>query len=67
MKLGLHYIQKMKLNQTSIEESISFHMKIEFCYGVSGLIGRYLKFFLISIINFYYVINKLIIMVSDQH
>jgi hypothetical protein len=32
-----------------------------------GGIGRNLKFSLISIVNFYYVINKLIILISDPH
>jgi hypothetical protein len=35
----------------------------EFCYGVSGVTERYLRFSLILIIDFYYVINKLIILV----
>jgi hypothetical protein len=44
--------------------------KNEFCYGVSGVPERYLevpKFPLISAIDFYYVINKLIILVPDSH
>jgi hypothetical protein len=42
------------------------HIKIVFCYGVFGYLGgnwRYLKFLLITIVNFYYIINKLIILV----
>jgi hypothetical protein len=41
----------------------------EFCYGVFGVIKIYLKVskvFLISIINFYYVINKLLILISNS-
>jgi hypothetical protein len=37
---------------------------IEFCYGVSGW---YLRFSLISVIDFYYVINKLIILIPSPH
>jgi hypothetical protein len=33
----------------------------KFCYGVFGY--RYIRFLLISDINFYYIINKLIILV----
>jgi hypothetical protein len=40
--------------------------KIEFCYDVSAIPRRYLKFSLILIINFNYVINKLIILTSDH-
>jgi hypothetical protein len=39
----------------------------EFCYGVSEVPQRYQSFSLISIINFYYIINKLIILVSSSH
>jgi hypothetical protein len=39
----------------------------EFCYGVFSLTRRYLSFTLISAINFYYVINKLIILVPVLH
>jgi hypothetical protein len=39
----------------------------EFCYGVSVVSERYLRFSLISAIDFYYVINKLIILVPDPH
>jgi hypothetical protein len=37
------------------------------CYGVSGVFERYLRFSLISIVDFYYVINKLIILVPDPY
>jgi hypothetical protein len=43
---------------------------IDFCYGISKIFEKYLKvsnIFLISAINFYYIINKLIIMVSDVY
>jgi hypothetical protein len=43
---------------------------IEFCYGIFGVPERYLevpKVSLISAVDFYYVINKLIILVSDPH
>jgi hypothetical protein len=39
--------------------------KTVLCYSVSEVSGRYIeeaKIFLISIINFYYIINKLIIL-----
>jgi hypothetical protein len=36
------------------------------CYSVSTILESYIRFLLISIINFYYVINKLIILVSDS-
>jgi hypothetical protein len=39
----------------------------EFWYGVSGVAVRYLMFHLISTVNFYYAINKLIILVPDPH
>jgi hypothetical protein len=40
----------------------------EFYYGVSEVTERRnLKFHLISVINFYYIINKLIILISDSH
>jgi hypothetical protein len=38
-----------------------------FCYGISKVTERYLRFSLISAVDFYYVINKLIILVHDQH
>jgi hypothetical protein len=40
---------------------------LEFCYGVSGVTERYLRSRLISAVDFYYVINKLIILVPDPH
>jgi hypothetical protein len=40
---------------------------VEFRYGVSGVPERYLRFLLISAVDFYYVINKLIILVPDPH
>jgi hypothetical protein len=39
----------------------------EFYYIVSGVPERYLRFPLILIIDFYYIINKLIILVPDPH
>jgi hypothetical protein len=39
----------------------------ESCYDVSVVPERYLRFSLISAIDFYYVINKLIILVPDPH
>jgi hypothetical protein len=39
----------------------------EFCYSVLGVFRRYLSFSLISVINFYYIINKLIILVAKSH
>jgi hypothetical protein len=42
----------------------------KFCYGVSRITERYLKvakIFLISAVNFYYVIDKLIILVPGSH
>jgi hypothetical protein len=41
--------------------------KKEFRYDVSGVTERYLRFSLISAVDFYYVINKLIILVPDPH
>jgi hypothetical protein len=49
-------------------EFISFN--VEFCYGVSGVPHRYLEVLrlsLISAVDFYYVINKLIILVLGSH
>jgi hypothetical protein len=34
----------------------------EFYYNVFKISERYLRFFLISVVNFYYIINKLIIL-----
>jgi hypothetical protein len=42
-------------------------IKKEFRYDVSGVTKRYLRFYLISAVDFYYVINKLIILVPDPH
>jgi hypothetical protein len=42
-------------------------MIYEFCYGVSKVPQSYIRYHLILIINFYYVINKLIILVPDLH
>jgi hypothetical protein len=42
----------------------------KFCYGVSRITERYLevpKIFLISAVDFYYVVDKLIILVSVSH
>jgi hypothetical protein len=44
--------------RTNIDES---------CYGDSMIPGMYLRFSLISTVNFYYIINKLIILVSSLH
>jgi hypothetical protein len=44
--------------------------KLEFCYVVSWVTERYMdisKVFLISVINFCYNINKLVILVYDSH
>jgi hypothetical protein len=42
--------------------------RVEFCYGVSRVLRRYyLRFSLISTVNFYYVINKLIILILGLH
>jgi hypothetical protein len=38
-----------------------------FIYSVSGVPEMYLRFYLISAVDFYYIINKLIILVSDPH
>jgi hypothetical protein len=43
------------------------HNNKEFCYSVSEVSERYLRFFLILAVDFYYVINKLIILVPDLH
>jgi hypothetical protein len=43
------------------------HQDKEFCYGVSRVPQRYLSFSLISAVNFYYVINKLIILIHVPH
>jgi hypothetical protein len=43
------------------------YIEQEFCYGISEVPERYIRFLLISVINFYYVINKLIILVHDSH
>jgi hypothetical protein len=43
---------------------------IEFCYGIFGVLRgtwSYLRSLLISAIDFYYVINKLIILVLNPH
>jgi hypothetical protein len=40
---------------------------MEFCYGVFSVTEKYLKFSLISTVDFYYVIDKLIILVPDPH
>jgi hypothetical protein len=39
----------------------------EFCYAISEVTYRHIRFSLISTVNFYYIINKLIILVSDLH
>jgi hypothetical protein len=39
----------------------------EFCYGVSEVTERYIRLSLIIAVDFYYVINKIIILVSDPH
>jgi hypothetical protein len=39
----------------------------EFCYGVSGIPEMYLRFLLISTVDFYYIINKLIILIPDLY
>jgi hypothetical protein len=42
----------------------------KFCYGVFKITERYLnvpKIFLISAVDFYYVIDKLIILVPGSH
>jgi hypothetical protein len=41
--------------------------KNELCYGVFEVLKRYLRFSLILIINFYHVINKLIILISGPY
>jgi hypothetical protein len=41
-----------------------FHV---FFSSVSTTSERYLRFYLISTVNFYYVINKLIILISGPH
>jgi hypothetical protein len=38
----------------------------EFCYDVSGVFEGYLRFLLISAVNFYYIINKLIILIPGS-
>jgi hypothetical protein len=43
---------------------------LEFCYGVSAYLRdtwRYLRFLLISAVDCYYIINKLIILVPAPH
>jgi hypothetical protein len=40
---------------------------LEFCYDISEITGRYLRFLLISVVDFYYVINKIIILVLGPH
>jgi hypothetical protein len=39
----------------------------ELCYSVSEVLRRYLRFSLILAVNFYYIINKLIILIYDPH
>jgi hypothetical protein len=39
----------------------------EFCYGIFEVPQRYLIFSLISVVNFYYIINKLIILILTLH
>jgi hypothetical protein len=39
----------------------------EFYYGVSRVSERYLRFSLISTVDFYYIINKLIILIPDPY
>jgi hypothetical protein len=43
------------------------YKKYEFCYDVSGVSERYLSSPLILSVDFYCVINKLIIFISDSH
>jgi hypothetical protein len=45
----------------------STHFSQEFGYGVCEVHRRYLKELLISAINIYYIINKLIILVPNIH
>jgi hypothetical protein len=40
---------------------------VEFCYGIFRVTMRYLRFSLILIINFYYIINKIINLISDLY
>jgi hypothetical protein len=54
-----------KLQQVCLETILK-----EFCYDVSDVperYGRYLRFYLITTVNFSYVINKLIILIPDPH
>jgi hypothetical protein len=44
-----------------------FAILIQLCYSVFGVSERYLKFSLILTVDFYYVINKLIILIPDLH
>jgi hypothetical protein len=43
------------------------YLKYGLCYGVFGVTLRYLRFYLITTVNFYYIINKLIILISGLH
>jgi hypothetical protein len=49
--------------------NIIYYLKISIMIFLRYLIGngRYLRFSLISVVDFYYVINKLIILISDPH
>jgi hypothetical protein len=51
------------LNNVESVTKVHQHEKI----SSATMFLRYLRFFLILAINFYYVINKLIILVSDSH
>jgi hypothetical protein len=42
-------------------------VKKEFCYGIFEVPKRYVRFSLISTVDFYYIINKLKILIHDLH
>jgi hypothetical protein len=61
-------IRNGKWGNFYLQISISLPLKIEFCYGVSGVLERYLEILKILFnLDFYYVIDKLIILVSGPH
>jgi hypothetical protein len=65
LNLDLHKREQIKVENMSLNIPC-FDKKVEFYY-VSEVSQRYLIFLLISVVNFYYVINKLIILIYVSH
>jgi hypothetical protein len=67
------YIYEFCYSVSGVPESYLEVPKISFKSSITVFLGclrgnwRYLRFPLISVVNFYYVINKLIILASDSH